>query len=115
MLTGKEKATLIWREGNGIFWETVSLQEIESNQLEAIANYKQISFDSDEVWFDRNMNLCIGERDTDYYADYTGELLMLIKMAFVADVLFKQGKSRQEVVNYLSQIQSQLCKPFSLI
>ncbi|MBE9054194.1 hypothetical protein IQ243_28140 [Nostocales cyanobacterium LEGE 11386] len=115
MLTGKEKANLIWREGNGICWETVSLQEIESNQLEAIiAQYKQVSFDSDEVWFNRNLSLCIGELDTDYYADYTGELLMLIRMGFVADALFKQGKIRQEVVNYLSQIQGQLCKPFSL-
>lgn len=108
MLTGKEKATLIWREGNGIYSETVSLQEIESNELEAIANYKQVSFDCDEVWFDRNLNLCIGEPDTDYYADYTGELLKLIKMGFVADLLFKQGKTREEVVNYLTHIQGQL-------
>ncbi|YAF98965.1 MAG: hypothetical protein AB3A66_28615 (plasmid) [Nodularia sp. CChRGM 3473] len=93
MLTGKEKATLIWREGNGICWETVSLQEIESNQLESIANYKQVSFDSEEVWFGRNMNLYIGEPDTDYYADYAGELLMLIRMGFVADALFKRKDS----------------------
>ncbi|GAX38913.1 hypothetical protein [Nodularia sp. NIES-3585] len=115
LLTGKEEATLIWREGNGIYWETVSLQKIVSQELEAIAQYKQVSFDSEEVWFDQNLNLCIGEPDTDYYADYTGALLMLIKMGFVADLLFKQGKTREEVVNYLSQIQSQLCKPFSLI
>ncbi|YAF99462.1 MAG: hypothetical protein AB3A66_30405 (plasmid) [Nodularia sp. CChRGM 3473] len=116
MLTGNEKANLIWREGNGICWETVSLKEIDSNQLEAITNYKQVSFDSDEVWFDRNMNLCIGEPDTDYYANYADELLMLIRMGFVADALFKQGKTRQKVVNYLSEIQGQLkCKPFSLV
>lgn len=130
MLTGQEKVDLVWQEGNGIYWKTVTLSEIENNHDEYLDHiylgYKQISFESRveiiswRLWkydpYPDEIRLVIkSENDEDEYPftitrqtktrqTNVLELVNLIKLGFIAESMFMQGKTDSEVIAELRKM-----------
>lgn len=132
-LSGQETVDLIYQEGNGIQWKTVTLSEIENNYDEYLDHiyydYKQISFESKvqirswRQWrydpFPDEFHLLIKREDDEDEDPFTitrlanmPELLNLIKMGFIAEYMFKQGKTSSYVIAELEKINA---LPFSLV
>lgn len=118
-LSGQEPVDLVWQEGNGIHWKTVALTEIENNHDEYLDHiylgYKQISFESRvqvrpwRLWkydpYPDEFRLLIKSESDEDEDPFTinrkanvPELLNLIKLGFIAESMFIEGKTEQEVI-----------------
>lgn len=99
-----ETAQLKWRE-NGVVWHReITLNELRTkwNKFDA---YTTIDFEQrkgNSVWFDEHDRVCIGVGN-DYIWYSSLSFQTSIEMAFTANVLFREGKTKAEVIDYLDE------------